>query len=428
MLEALNRRLAAVGVRTPTGRDALLGAALAVATVAAFLLVLRMIGGELGASFEPAVELATIPAWARVTACLVLAAQAMALTLRRRAPLLCLLLTLVGQLALVPLLPPLVSFQAPAGLVAAYSLGAYSRRPVALWGAAGVAVVQVLLGYVLAGARATEAEVSVASQLWGGLVSALVTYLGAALVGAYVGTRRELLAQLRERVTHAEREREALAARAVLEERGRIARELHDVAAHHLSGIVVQATAADRLLDREPERVRESLASIRAQGRETLENLRGVVGLLRGADTAEDAPQPTLADADELLDVARDSGSAVTVATAGTAWPLGPTAELTVYRVLQESLSNVRRHAPGAAIDVRHSYTADAYVVTVRNALSLRGTTASVESGGRGLVGMAERAALVGGDLEAGAGRDGAWTVRLTVPRAGTRTVPGVAP
>ncbi|OLT50920.1 hypothetical protein BJF88_02045 [Cellulosimicrobium sp. CUA-896] len=136
--------------------------------------------------------------------------------------------------------------------------------------------------FALGGAAALGGtDAAYAGQVLGLLLNALVTYLGAALVGEYVATRRSLLAELRDRVRQAEREREVLAAQAVLEERGRMARELHDVAAHHLSGIVVQAAAAERLVEADPERAKESLRRIRAQGRETLDNMRLVVGLLR---------------------------------------------------------------------------------------------------------------------------------------------------
>ncbi|MGF0115325.1 sensor histidine kinase [Promicromonospora sp. Marseille-Q5078] len=424
MLDALRRRLDALGVRTATGRDALLGAVVAALSVTLFLVLLRLVPSGLGEAFGAGPSLGVMSTGATVAACVVLAGQAMALTLRRRWPVLCLALTLLGQLALAPLLPAYVSFQAPAGLIAAYSLGVYAPRRPAVGAATATAVVQVLLGYVLGGpASAAELGVSVGTQLWGGLVSALITYLGAVLVGAYVGTRRELLAQLRARVAQAEREREALAAQAVLAERGRMARELHDVAAHHLSGIVVQAAAAERLVDGDPERARESLRWIRAQGRETLENLRLVVGILRdSAEREEDAPsapQPTLADVPALLDDARSAGTRVQETRRGEPFELPPTVQLTVYRVLQESLANARRHAPGSQVDVETAYDEDTLEVVVRNG---RGDPTTPDAGGpsgagHGVIGMTERAELVGGRLAARRTSAGGWLVRLTVPR-----------
>ena len=434
MLDALGRRLDALGVRTPMRRDALLGAVIAALSVGVFLAVLQLVSSELGETFGTRASTNGMSTAARVTSCVVLVGQAMALTLRRRWPMLCLALTLLGQLALAPLLPPFVSFQAPAGLVAAYSVGVYAPRRPALGAAAGTAVVQVLLGYVLGGpASAAELGVPVGTQLWGGLVSALVAHLGAVLVGAYVGTRRELLAQLRARVAQAEREREALAAQAVLAERGRMARELHDVAAHHLSGIVVQAAAAERLVAGDPERAKESLRWIRGQGRETLENLRLVVGILRDTgegDDAPSAPQPTLADVPALLDLARSTGTRVQETRRGEPYDLPPTVQLAVYRVLQEALANARRHAPGSAVDVETAYGADELAVTVRNGPADRSaSTAPPQEGGpgHGVIGMTERAELVGGRLTARRTSGGGWLVRLVVPRpedADARPVP----
>jgi signal transduction histidine kinase len=422
VLDALRRRLDALGVRTPTRRDALLGAVLAVLSVVTFLAVLQVASSSLGETFAADASLDSMSTGALVAACVVLVGQAMALTLRRRWPMLCLALTLLGQLALAPLLPPYMSFQGPATLVAAYSVGVHAPRRPALGAAAATAVVQVLLGYVLGGPATTaELGVPVGTQLWGGLLSSLVVYVGAVLVGAYVGTRRELLAQLRVRVAQAEREREALAAQAVLAERGRMARELHDVAAHHLSGIVVQAAAAERLVAADPERARESLRWIRAQGRETLENLRLVVGILRDTgDDAPSAPQPTLADVPALLDLARSTGTRVQETRRGEPYDLPPTVQLTVYRVLQESLANARRHAPGSAVDVETAYDEDELAVTVRNGPADRSaaTAAPEEAGpGHGVIGMTERAELVGGRLTARRTSGGGWLVRLTVPR-----------
>lgn len=440
MLDLLHRRLAALGVRTPTGRDALLGAVVGVLSVTFLLVVERLALSDLGLVVDGGQDSLEFSTAGRVAAIGIVLAQAMALALRRRAPLLALALTVVGQVALTPVLPALVSFQAPATLVAAYSVGAYAPRRTALWAAGGAAGVQVLLGFVLGGPVpiTSGSPVPVAVQVWGGLASALLTYVAAALVGAYVGTRRELFAQLKGRVAQAERERDMLAAQAVLEERGRMARELHDVAAHHLSGIVVQAAAAERLVDRDPERAKESMRWIRTQGRETLDNLRLVVGILRSSsqagpgepgEEAPAAPQPTLDDAGELLDLARAAGAEVRDVRHGEPFDLSPAVQLTVYRVLQEALTNARRHAPGRTIEVVTDHQQAALVLTVTNRLPVeaigatgRGRSSDPSPGsptppGHGLIGMTERAALVGGALEAGPVPGNGWRVRLTVPR-----------
>ncbi|MCA5892058.1 sensor histidine kinase [Isoptericola sp. NEAU-Y5] len=429
VLEVLHRRLDAAGIRTTTARDALLAAVVAVGSLLLFWAVMRAVLTDLGAAIGVDVSADHMTTGQYVGAGAVIVAQASALTLRRRAPLLCLGLTLVGQLGLVLLLPPFVNFQAPAGVVAAYTLGAYAPRRTAIWSAGGTAVVQVLLGLVLAGPD-TSLGFSVGAQLSSGLVSALLTYLGAVLVGAYVGTRRELLAGLREQVLQAEREQEALAAQAVLEERGRMARELHDVAAHHLSGIVLQASAAERLVDRDPDRAKESMRWIRAQGRETLDNLRLVVGILRDATAPDDGvpatPQPTLDDVPELVELARSAGATVRETSRGEPVDLPPTVQLTVYRVLQEALSNARRHAPGRTVEIDTEHGARALVVTVHNGGPTTTTVPSAAAArpGHGLIGMRERAEFVGGTLDAGPAPGGGWRVRLTVPRTASAPAP----
>jgi signal transduction histidine kinase len=389
-----------------------------VVSVALFLAVERLVASEAGAAFGAGPGVVVLTTGARVVVVAVLVAQSASLALRRRSPLACLALTVAGQVALLALLPPYVSFQAPATLVAAYSAGAYAARRRGLVAAAGAAAVQTLLVVALGGAATLGASgPAYAGQALGLLLNALVAYLGPALVGEYVATRRSLLAGLRDRVRQAEREREALAAQAVLEERGRMARELHDVAAHHLSGIVVQAAAAERLVDADPERAKESMRRIRAQGRETLDNMRLVVGLLRGPGAAEEVPQPTLDDVPALLADARAAGSVVRESTRGKPWELPPAAQLTVFRVLQEALSNARRHGTGRAVEVLREYGPGDLVLTVRNTVPPGAAHPDGARPGHGIIGMSERAAMVGGTLTAGPASESVWRVRLTVPR-----------
>ncbi|MBD8078752.1 histidine kinase [Cellulosimicrobium arenosum] len=419
MTEVLRRWLAAGGIRTATARDAVLAGVVAAASVALVLGIEQLAVSEAGSAFGagPGAVVVTAPERAAVVA--VLVAQSACLVLRRRDPVTCLALTVLGQVALLAVLPAYLSFQAPATLVAAYSVGAYAPRRRGLVAAAVAAVVQALLLFALGGGGLLGTSgAAYAAQASSALVNALLTYLGAALVGEYVATRRSLLAELRDRVRRAERERAALAAQAVLEERGRMARELHDVAAHHLSGIVVQAAAAERLVDRDPERAKESMRRIRSQGRETLDNLRLVVGLLRGPGDTEAAPQPTLADVPGLLADARAAGADVQDQTRGDPCALAPSTQLTVYRVLQEALSNARRHGTGRRVEVLLDYREPGLVLHVRNAAPAaeRGPVPGPAS--HGIVGMTERATMVGGTLTAGPRPDGAWYVRLAVPRS----------
>ncbi len=371
MTETLRRALDRAGVRTDTGRDAVLAGVVALATVALFLGIERVLATEVGATFGAGPGESVISPGVRAAVLALVVGQAAALVLRRRAPLVCLALTVVAQVAITALLPPTSGSRprrrssppTPRGPTppphAARGAGARGGRA----GPARLRARRVR--------RPRRGRARAAHPPGGGaLLSAVLTFVGAALVGSYVATRRELVAELRDRVVRAEREREALAAQAVLEERARMARELHDVAAHHLSGIVVQASAAERLVDADPERAKESVRWIRSQGRETLDDLRLVVGILRGRDDegdAREAPQPTLADLPALLETARAAGTTVTVETEGEPWDPAPTAQIAVYRVLQEALANARRHAPGRPVAVRLAWSPTAVVVTARN-------------------------------------------------------------
>ncbi|MEJ5888684.1 histidine kinase [Pseudokineococcus marinus] len=234
---------------------------------------------------------------------------------------------------------------------------------------------------------------------------------------------RERLVQLeRERAEAAERERRDRAQRELQAGRTALARELHDIAGHHLSGIVVSAQAASALMRSDPERAREVLAGLQDDARTALADLRRTVGLLRSDDDGPDggpgAPgrTPSLAAVAALVEEARARGQRVEHAETGGARPLSPLAETAAYRMVQESLANSARHAPGAACAVGVEHAPDAVRVTVTNGPA---AVAPVDHGGGqgyGLAGMAERAALVGARLVTGPQPDGGWRNELVVP------------
>ncbi|GIJ65085.1 hypothetical protein Voc01_000020 [Virgisporangium ochraceum] len=229
--------------------------------------------------------------------------------------------------------------------------------------------------------------------------------------------RREALRRLadQERVSHAERLH-----RSVLEERARIARELHDVVAHHMSLIAIQAEAAPyRVADPPPELVR-GFATIRAGAVEAMTELRRVLGLLRdpadtpGAGPAE-APQPSLADLAGLVASVRSAGVPAELAVTGYARPLDPGVELSGYRIVQEALSNTVRHAPDASVRVEVGYGSGALTLCVVN--SAPSTVGPATNGtGHGLVGMRERVAMLGGELSVGPLVDGGFGVTAVLP------------
>jgi signal transduction histidine kinase len=229
------------------------------------------------------------------------------------------------------------------------------------------------------------------------------------LLGAMVRIRRSGARQL------AEQERRHSGERALLEERQRIARELHDVVAHHMSVIAIQAEAAPyKAADPAPELV-ESFGEIRASALTGLTELRRLLGVLRTGDAAT-APQPGLAGMDALLDSARSGGLSVTASVTGEPVPLPPGVDLSAYRILQEALSNAMKHAPGAPVSVDIAYGAAELRLRVVNGPGTEPPPAGMSGGGHGLVGMRERVIMLDGELSAGPEPDGGFAVTAVLP------------
>ncbi|MFH9422141.1 sensor histidine kinase [Streptomyces sp. NPDC017529] len=250
----------------------------------------------------------------------------------------------------------------------------------------------------------------------GGAMAVLVgvVLVGAALRGRQVA-RTELVVQ--EEITSEERAR-----RTLLEERNRIARELHDVVAHHMSVISIQAQVAPHLAENPSAELRENLAGIRTNAVEALTELRRVLGVLRSEDAPDGgttavphAPQPTLDRLDELVANVRSAGLTVTTTHTGERRPLSPGVELSAFRIVQEALSNAMRHAPGARVAVTIAYRPAALTVRVTNSAPDRPVAAS-PGAGHGLLGMRERTAMLGGDLAAGPTPDGGYEVTAVLP------------
>ena len=247
----------------------------------------------------------------------------------------------------------------------------------------------------------------------------LVPMLGGAALASsrrYEHFRQEL--QLREH----ERQLES----ALIQERRRLAGELHDVAAHHLAGIVVQAAALERLIDRDPQTAREAAQQLRRQAKETLSGLRSVVGLLRSDEEAEES-SPGLRDLPELVASTRALGVDIELldggilsggadeADVGDAPILSPLADTAVFRVAQQAISNALQHAPGSPITVELRRAEDSLKLSVLNGSARRPST-DLGGGGTGLTVMRERADAVGGALQAGPEEGGGWRVRLVLP------------
>lgn len=243
----------------------------------------------------------------------------------------------------------------------------------------------------------------------------LMLVVAAAALG---DSRRQQGEALAERDETREAMVDALQDQAAMGERARIARDLHDVVAHHVSAIAVQAESGRLTIENLPEEARTHFEQIGQTARDALTEMRRLLGVLREDADAEAArnPQPSLARLDELVETARAAGTPVTLTLEGTVVPLSPGVDLCAYRILQEALTNVRRHAPGAAVDVELEYEPDALRLRVRD----RGPGAAApDPDGHGLLGMRERAIMVGGTLTAGPAEGGGFCVEAMLPVAG---------
>jgi signal transduction histidine kinase len=336
------------------------------------------------------------------------------LAARRRFPGTVLGISVASGLAIAALfLPPF--FLGPAILVAVYSVAAYGDRWVSLAGlaAAELGSVAVQLTWV---AKFEEPFAWVQFPL----------IIGAAwLLGYFVGDRHVYAARLEERTAELEQARDELARRAVAEERLRLARELHDVVAHSMSVIAVQSGVGAHVAESRPEEVGKALAAIEATSRATLEELRRLLGVLRqdSESQASLAPVPGLADLEGLLGEVAKAGLAVRLRVEGTPSPLPAGVDLSAYRIVQEALTNVVKHAGPAQAQVTIGYRDRDVTVEVTD--DGRGAAAPAGDGrggtGHGLVGMRERVAAFGGDLETGPRPGGGFRVAARLSLAADR-------
>ena len=234
-------------------------------------------------------------------------------------------------------------------------------------------------------------------------------FLGAGWVfGAYLG-------ELRARAAASRREEQLQTARAVAEEQARVGRELHDIIAHTLSVIVVQAAAAGDVFDSSPDRARQALGSIEATGRQALAELRRVLDAIRPA--ASQAPPPGLAQLDALLSQVRGTGLAVTVRTEGSAADLPAGIDTSAYRIVQEALTNTLKHARATTADVALVFHPQGLIIDILDDGQPAGPPAGGASHpGRGIIGMHERVALYGGSLTAGPRPQGGFQVHARFP------------
>ncbi|GAA3801894.1 sensor histidine kinase [Streptomyces coacervatus] len=244
------------------------------------------------------------------------------------------------------------------------------------------------------------------------------------VLGDSIRTRRAYFAQLEERAARLEKEREAQAKVAVAAERARIARELHDVVAHNVSVMVVQADGAAYVLDAAPDQAKKALETISSTGRQALAEMRRLLGVLRTGEhkeVGEYVPQPDVDQIDELIEQCRTSGLPVDFKVEGTPRPLPSGVELTAYRIVQEALTNTRKHGgPNAGASVRLVYFDDGLGLLVeddgKGAPHELYEEGGADGQGHGLIGMRERIGMVGGTLDAGPRPGGGFRISALLP------------
>ncbi|HEX4903445.1 MAG TPA: sensor histidine kinase [Acidimicrobiales bacterium] len=294
-------------------------------------------------------------------------------------------------------------------LVALYTLAAHVDRPRSL--TVGLVIGAALVAVMITGVFAEEEDLPALA-----VVGNVIILATAWTVGDSVRSRHSYLAEVEARAAAAEREGERAAEKAVQDERVRIARELHDVVAHSVSVMVVQAAAAQRVLGREPEQAAEALGVIERTGRDALDELRRLLGVLREDQAgAATAPQPTAGDVAALVEQARQAGVDVALTVDGDVAQLPVGVGLTVYRVVQEALTNVVKHAGPAHVDVRVR-CGDAVEIEVSDDGRGPRLGDALPSAGQGIIGMRERVELFGGELHVGPRPGGGFRVRATLP------------
>ncbi|MBL1087199.1 sensor histidine kinase [Streptomyces actinomycinicus] len=304
-----------------------------------------------------------------------------------------------------------------AAVIALYTVASTTDRPTT-WRLGLLTTTALTAAAMLGGPLPWYAQENLAVLAWTGI---------GATAGDAVRSRRAVLQAVRDRAERAERTREEEARRRVAEERLRIARDLHDVVAHHIALVNVQAGVAAHVMDKRPDQAKEALAHVRTASRSALDELRATVGLLRqsGDPEAPTEPAPGLSRLEELADTFRSAGLPVAVARTDEGTELPAAVDLAAYRIVQEALTNVRKHAgPGARAEVSVVRVGADIEVTVLDD-GPGEATAPESGGGHGLLGMRERVAALGGTLTTGPRHGAGFRVHAILPvdsRTETRT------
>ncbi|MGW4031078.1 sensor histidine kinase [Streptomyces sp. NPDC004838] len=355
------------------------------------------------------------PEWAAV---LVVLGLSLVVALRRRMPEKMLILAAllgVAQLALdIPVLPGDFAMMVIIYTVAAQSASRWASRLALVGGLCAAALSQI---------RWPEQGTNTLGRIFFAIILT-VPFALAWTLGDSIRTRRAYFLQLEERAARLEKEREAQSKVAVAAERARIARELHDVVAHNVSVMVVQADGAAYVLDAAPDQAKQALQTISTTGRQALAEMRRLLGVLRTGDDPESGeyvPQPDVQQIEELVEQVRRSGVTVDFKIEGTPRQLPSGVELTAYRIVQEALTNSRKHGgPEVGASVRLVYFDDGLGLLVeddgRGAAHELYEDGGADGQGHGLIGMRERVGMVGGTLDAGPRPGGGFRISALLP------------
>jgi signal transduction histidine kinase len=305
------------------------------------------------------------------------------------------------------------AFLSVLGLPALFATAVHAENRHRAWWALGLSCVSLLIA----------ASVSVLDRPDGfayfTALSVAAFLVGSIAAGVVIRNRERIFVDTERRAAAAEADRLAEAERAVVRERSRIAREMHDVVAHGMSVVAVQAAAGREIVHADPDKAAEVFARIEAIGRESLTELRRIVGVLReaGDEVASLSPQPGIADIAATVAQAAATGGATDLIIEGRQRGLAPGVELTAFRIVQEALTNVRKHAGrSASATVRISYEPHALVVEVTDDGRGAATSLSGVGTGNGLIGMRERVEIYGGEFTSGPRRGGGYAVRAVLP------------
>ena len=334
---------------------------------------------------------------------LLIAGMVWPLVLRRRMPVV--VFAVCGAFAAALLATGIVSFASAALLVALYSVAAHTLFRYAI-----VCALLLEVGVVLVAAQSTSADDE----------TAFLT--GLALASLFLGTtlrsKRQYLASVEDRAARLELDRAQQAQLAAAAERTRIAREMHDIVAHGLSVMITLAEGAAATVGTQPDAARTAMERVASGGRQSLAEMRKLFDVLRAEEAVDRAPQPSLAALDALLDDVRTTGLEVRLATSGSPVALSPAAQATIYRIVQESLTNVMKHAHEAtAVRVALDYRPSVVRFAIQDDAGARrrpsgdGASGAWPTSGKGLLGMRERVAIFDGTLDAGPDEAG-WLVR----------------